>query len=58
MLAPGESLTMFGKLLGQIQVQTAALYAHLARDSMQTAASPISENIGGNLLADPGGRSL
>ena len=57
-LAPGESLTMFGKLLGQIQVQTAAHYAHLARDPMQTAASLISENIGGNLLADPGGRSL
>ena len=52
-LALGESLTMIGKLLGHTQVQTTARYAHLARDSMQTAASCITESIGGNLL-DPG----
>ena len=40
------------------QVQTTARYAHLARDSMQTAASRITESIGGNLLADLGGRTL
>ncbi len=52
-LALGESLTMIGKLLGHTQVQTTACYAHLARDSMQTAASRITENIGGNLLGEP-----
>ena len=49
-LALGESLTMIGKLLGHTQVQTTARYAHLARDSMQTAASRITESIGDNLL--------
>ena len=48
-LALGESL-MIGKLLGHTQVQTTARYAHLARDSMQTAASRIAESIGGNLM--------
>ena len=52
-LALGESLTMIGKLLGHTQVQTTARYAHLARDSMQTAASRITESIGGNLLDEP-----
>ena len=54
-LALGESLTMIGKLLGHTQVQTTARYAHLARDSMQTAASRITESIGGNLLVDETG---
>ena len=49
-LALGESLTMIGKLLGHTQVQTTARYAHLARDSIQTAAARITESIGGNLL--------
>ncbi len=48
-LALGESLTMIGKLLGHTQVQTTARYAHLARDSIQTAASRITQSIGGNL---------
>ena len=52
-LALGESLTMIGKLLGHTQVQITARYAHLARDSMQTAASRITESIGGNLLGEP-----
>ena len=51
-LALGESLTMIGKLLGHTQVQTTARYAHLARDSIQTAASRITESIGGNLLGE------
>ena len=51
-LALGESLTMIGKLLGHTQVQTTARYAHLARDSIQTAAARITESIGGNLLGD------
>ncbi len=49
-LALGESLTMIGKLLGHTQVQTTARYAHLARDSIQTAASRITQSIGDNLL--------
>ena len=56
-LALGESLTMIGKLLGHTQVQTTARYAHLARDSIQTAAARITGSIGGNLSvnqdADP-----
>ena len=50
-LALDKCLTMFGNLLGHTQVQTTAHYAHLARhDSIQTAASPITENIDGNLM--------
>ena len=41
---------MIGKLLGHTLVQTTARYAHLARDSMQTVASRITESIGGNFL--------
>ncbi len=48
-LALGESLTMIGKLLGHTRVQTTARYAHLARDSMQSAAARVTESIGGNL---------
>ena len=48
-LALGESLTMIGKLLGHTQVQTTARYAHLARDSIQTAAARITGSIGGSL---------
>ena len=48
-LALGENLTMIGKLLGHTQVQTTARYAHLARDSIQTAAARITGSIGGNL---------
>ena len=48
-LALGESLTMIGKLLGHTQVQTTARYAHLARDSIQTAAARITGSIAGNL---------
>ena len=50
-LALGESLTMIGKLLGHTQVQTTARYAHLARDSIQNAASRITHSIGGNLMS-------
>ena len=58
-LALGESLTMIGKLLGHTQVQTTARYAHLARDSIQTAAARITGSIGGNLLGEQKpGRSL
>ena len=53
-LALGESLPMIGKLLGHTQVQTTARYAHLARDSMQTAASRITESIAGNFFGEEG----
>ena len=43
---------LLGKLLGHTQVQTTARYAHLVRDSMQTAASRITESTGGNLLGE------
>lgn len=49
-LALGESLTMIGKLLGHTNVQTTSRYAHLARDSIQSAASRITASIGGDLL--------
>ena len=51
-LALGESLTMIGKLLGHMQVQTTARCAHLARDSIQNAAARITGSIGGNLSPD------
>ena len=51
-LALGESLTMIGKLLGHTQVQTTARYAHLARDSIQSAASRVTDSIGGDLLEE------
>ena len=40
---------MIGKLLGHTQVRTTTRYAHLARDSIQTAAARITGSIGGNL---------
>ena len=52
-LALGESATMIGKLRAHTQVQTTARYAHLARVSIQTAASRITESIGENLLRKP-----
>ena len=38
---------MIGKLLGHTQVQTTARYAHLARDSIQSAAARVTGSIGG-----------
>ena len=49
-LALGESLSMIGKLLGHTDVQTTARYAHLARESIQSAASRVTGSIGANLL--------
>ena len=57
-LALGESLTMIGKLLGHTQVQTTARYAHLARDSIQTAAARITGSIGRNLTAQRTSRKI
>ena len=56
-LAPvGFSLAVerlvIGKLLGHRKVQTTALYAHLARDSVKASAARIAES----LRADMAGR--
>ena len=45
----GENLTMIGRLPRHTQVQMTARYAHLARDSIQTAAARIAGSIGGSL---------
>ena len=42
-LLGGEGLPMIGKLLGHIQVQTTARYAHLANDPVKAAANRIAE---------------
>ena len=47
-LARGHSLTMIGRLLGHRQPQTTARYAHLASQSVKSAA----ENVASSLLAD------
>ena len=44
-VALGESLPMIGKLLGHIQVQTTARYAHLAADPVKAAAERVTSNI-------------
>ena len=49
-LAPGESLPMIGKLLGHMQVQTTARYAHLVRDSAKASVSKIADSIGADIL--------
>ena len=45
-LLVGEGLPMIGKLLGYIQMQTTARYAHLADDPVKSAASRIAEVAG------------
>ena len=47
-LALGESLPMIANHLGHSKVQTTARFAHLARDSVKTAA----ERVAGSLSAD------
>ena len=44
-LLVGEGLPMIGKLLGHTQVQTTARYAHLANDSVKSAANRIASRI-------------
>ena len=50
---PGRRLINLEELPSAMQMQTTARYAHLARDSIQTAAARITGSIGGNLLAEP-----
>ena len=51
-LALGETLPVIGKLLGHSDIETTARYAHLARDSIQTAAARFTGSIGGNMMPD------
>ena len=44
-LALGESLSIFGKLLGHRKVQTTARFAHLARDSVKASAARVAESL-------------
>ena len=44
-VASGQGLPMIGKLLGHMQVQTTARYAHLAADPIKTAADQVSASI-------------
>jgi integrase len=50
-LLVGEGLATIGKLLGHMQVQTTARYAHLASDPVKQAATKISERLALALLA-------
>ena len=54
-LALGENLPMIGKLLGHIQVQTPARYAHLARDTVKASAARIGDSIERDLGAEETG---
>ena len=44
-LAEGESLSMIGKLLNHVQIQTTARYAHLMRDAEKAAAARVGDEI-------------
>ena len=50
-LAIGEGLPMIGKLLGHMQVNTTARYAHLARESVRASTAKVAESIGADILA-------
>ena len=52
-LALGESLPMIGRLLGHSQVETTARYAHLARDSVKTAAARIADSLAADMDTPP-----
>ena len=52
-LSLGESLPMIGRLLGHRKVQTAARYAHLARDSVKAAGERVSDSLAADLNAGP-----
>ena len=44
-VAAGQGLPMIGKLLGHMQVQTTARYAHLAADPVKAAADRVAQSI-------------
>ena len=47
-LALGEGLSMIGRLLGHVDVESTARYAHLARDTEKMSAA----RVGGSIEAD------
>ena len=51
-LALGESLPMIGKLLGHRKVQTTARYAHLAQESVKTAAMRVADSLEADLAGN------
>ncbi len=52
-LALGESLPMIARLLGHSQIQTTARYAHLARQSVKTAAT-VADSLADDIGPVPG----
>ena len=50
-LALGESLSMIGKLLGHIDMESTARYAHLARETERAAAGRVGASIGTDIAA-------
>ena len=51
-LALGEGLPMIGRLLGHTRAETAARYAHLARDSVRRSAVRVADSIVDDVLSD------
>ena len=49
-LALGESLSVIGRLLGHVKVETTARYAHLAQGMEKLAASRVADSIETNIL--------
>ena len=41
---------MIGKLLGHNKIETTALYAHLARDSIKPSSARVADSIGADIL--------
>ena len=52
-LSLGESMPMIGGYLGHRKVQTTAHYAHLARDSVETAGERVSDTLAADLDSPP-----
>ena len=50
-LALGESLSMIGMLLGHVDMESTARYAHLARHTEKVAAARVGASIGSDILA-------
>ena len=50
-LAVGESLSMIGKLLGHIDMESTARYAHLSRETERAAAGRVGASIGADIAA-------
>ena len=50
-LALGESLSMIGKLLGHVDMESTARYAHLARETERAAAGRVGASIGADIAA-------